>query len=282
MITCKGKSEILKMERAARILHETLAECVAAAVEGVTTEDIDRIASAGIKSRGGKAAFPGYHGYPKTICISVNEEVVHGIPTAKKRLRSGDVVSLDLGAIVDGYYADAARTVTIGPVDEKVQTLIDTTHVALTAGIEAARVGARIGDIGAAIEAVARPMGYGVVREYVGHGIGTAMHEEPQIPNYGPSGKREVIREGMTLAIEPMFNLGSAHVERGKDGWTVRTKDGKVSAHFEHTIAVTAQGPVVLGFGRFVADSERIIPGVPSPFEYPVAAPVRDGAASIA
>jgi methionyl aminopeptidase len=283
MITCKGKSEILKMERAARIVHETLTECVAAAVEGTTTEEIDRVAAAGIKSRGGRAAFPGYHGYPKTICISVNDEVVHGIPSPKKRLKSGDVVGFDLGAIVDGYYADAARTISVGTVDNKVRTLIETTHAALTAGIEAARVGARIGDIGAAVEAVARPKGYGVVREYVGHGIGTALHEEPQVPNYGPAGKREVIREGMTLAIEPMFNLGTAKVERGKDGWTVRTADGKVSAHFEHTIAITAQGPVVLGFGRFVADSDRIVPGVPFPFEYPVAAPVRDeSAASIA
>lgn len=278
MITCKGKSEILKMEKAARVVHETLAECVAAAVEGVTTEEIDRIAAAGIKSRGARAAFPGYHGYPKTICISVNDEVVHGIPSAKKRLKSGDVVGLDLGAIIDGYYADAARTVPVGPIDDSIRTLIDTTHAALSAGIEAARIGSRIGDIGAAVEAVARPRHYGVVREYVGHGIGTALHEEPQVPNYGPGGKREVLREGMTLAIEPMFNLGSAQVKRDeKDGWTVRTADGKTSAHFEHTIAITSRGPVVLGFGRFSADQDEVVSGVPSFSEYPVAVSARAG-----
>lgn len=267
MITCKGKSEILKMERAARIVHETLAECAAACRPGVTTEEIDRIAAQGIASRGGKAAFPGYRGYPKTICISVNDEVVHGIPSPHRKLAPGDVVGLDLGAIVEGYFADAARSVAVGEIAEPVKVLIETTHAALLAGIEAVKVGGRIGDIGAAVEAVAKERKYGVVREFVGHGIGTALHEEPQVPNYGPSGKRELIREGMTLAIEPMFNLGGASVTTDPDGWTVRTKDRRPSAHFEHTVVATAQGPVVLGFGRYTADG--VVTGAPSAHEYP-------------
>jgi methionyl aminopeptidase len=268
VITCKGKSEILKMERAARIVHETLSECVAACRAGRTTEEIDRVAAAGIASRGGKAAFPGYRGYPKTLCISINDEVVHGIPSTKRILKPGDVIGLDLGAVVDGYYADAARTIVLEPAPAPVRELIDTTHAALLAGIGAVVVGGRIGDIGAAVEAVAKGKKYGVVREFVGHGIGTALHEEPQVPNYGPAGKREIIREGMALAIEPMFNLGVASVTTDADGWTVRTKDGRASAHFEHTVVATAQGPVVLGFGRFTAGSAQT--GAPGFHEYPL------------
>jgi len=268
VITCKGKSEILRMERAARIVHETLAECIAACRPGVSTEEIDRVAAAGIASRGGRAAFPGYRRYPKTICISINDEVVHGIPSPKRILEAGDVVGLDLGAIVEGYYADAARTIALEPVPEPVRELIDSTHAALLAGIDAVVVGGRIGDVGAAVEAVAKSRKYGVVREFVGHGIGTALHEEPQVPNYGPGGKREIIREGMALAIEPMFNLGAAAVTTDPDGWTVRTKDGRVSAHFEHTVVATARGPVVLGFGRFTADSAQT--GAPGFNEYPL------------
>lgn len=271
MISCKGKSELLKMERAAVIVQETLAECAAACVVGATTEDINQVAASGIATRGGKAAFPGYRGYPKHICVSINDEVVHGIPSPRKRLREGDVIGLDLGAIVDGYFADAARTVTVGKVTDAARKLLLTTHAALLAGIEAVKVGARIGDIGAAVEAVGRRAGYGVVREYVGHGVGTALHEEPQVPNYGPGGKGKVILEGMTLAIEPMFNLGTANTKRDSDGWTVRTMDGKLSAHFEHTVVATKQGPVVLGFGRYVAETEKIVYGPPSIAEYPVA-----------
>lgn len=271
MITCKGRAEIARMEQAARIVHESLAECVAACVAGATTEDVDRVAARGIASRGARAAFPGYRGYPKTLCISVNDEIVHGIPSPKRRLKEGDVVGLDLGAIVDGYFADAARTVTVGAVPEAVRELVDTTHQALLAGIEAVRIGGRVGDIGAAVEALARPKKYGVVKEFVGHGIGTALHEEPQIPNYGPGGKRETIREGMTFAIEPMFNLGTAEVKMDSDGWTVRTRDGKLSAHFEHTVVATAKGPVVLGFGRWSADAAKLVTGAPDASLYPVA-----------
>lgn len=270
MITCKGRTELLKMERATWIVQETLAECVAACRPGVTTEEIDRIAAEGIRKRGGKAAFPGYRGYPRTICSSVNEEVVHGIPTAKRKLRDGDIVGLDLGAVVDGYFGDAARTAVVGEAPAAVRELVRETWRALVAGVSAVRVGGRISDIGAAVEAVAKAKGYGVVREYVGHGIGTSLHEEPQVPNYGPAGKGETIREGMTLAIEPMFNLGTAKVRLGSDGWTVRTLDGKPSAHFEHTVVATAAGPVVLGFGRF--SPEGVVTGVPDETEYPVPA----------
>jgi len=274
MITCKGRSELLKMERATRIVQETLADCLAACRPGVTTEEIDRIAAEGIRRRGGKAAFPGYRGYPKTICSSVNEEIVHGIPSPKRKLRDGDIVGLDLGVIVDGYFGDAARTAIVGEVPAAVRELVQETWRALVAGVSAVRVGGRISDIGAAVEAVAREKGFGVVREYVGHGIGTALHEEPQVPNYGPAGKGEKIREGMTLAIEPMFNLGTARVSLGSDGWTVKTADGKPSAHFEHTVVATAGGPVVLGFGRYSADG--LVTGVPGETEYPApAAPPR-------
>ena len=270
MITCKGRSEILKMERATRIVQETLAACVAACRPGVTTEEIDRIAAESIRARGGKAAFPGYRGYPKTICSSVNEEIVHGIPTPKRKLKGGDIVGIDLGVIVEGYYGDAARTAIVGEVPADVRELVEATWRALAAGVSAVQVGGRIGDIGAAVEAVAKEKGYGVVREYVGHGIGTALHEEPQVPNYGPAGKGEKIREGMTLAIEPMFNLGTARVSLGSDGWTVRTADGRPSALFEHPVVATADGPVVLGFGRYSADG--LVTGMPGEMEYPVPA----------
>ncbi len=273
MITCKSKSEVLKMERATRVVQETLAECIAAVQPGISTEEIDEIAASAIKARGAKAAFPGYRGYPKTICVSVDDEVVHGIPSPKRKLKAGQIVGLDLGAIVDGYFGDAARTVAVGEVPERVAKLMENTHAALLAGVQAVRVGGRIGDIGAAVEAVAKHNGYGVVREFVGHGIGTALHEKPEVPNYGPAGRRDLIREGMTLAIEPMFNLGTREVRVGSDGWTVRTLDGRPSAHFEHTVVATPDGPVVLGFGRFTEDG--FVTGVPGHDEYPVAGPAR-------
>ncbi|KAA0251337.1 MAG: type I methionyl aminopeptidase [Acidobacteria bacterium] len=269
MITCKSRPEILRMERATRVVQEALAECLAVVAPGVTTEDIDQVAAAAIRERGAKAAFPGYRGYPKTICVSVDDEVVHGIPSPKRKLRAGQVVSLDLGAVVEGYFGDAARTVAVGEVPERVRRLVENTHAALVAGVEAVRVGGRIGDVGAAVEAVAKRNGYGVVREFVGHGIGTALHEKPEVPNYGPAGRRDLIREGMTLAIEPMLNLGTREVRVASDGWTVRTLDGRPSAHFEHTVVATVDGPVVLGFGRYGED--RVVPGVPGYDEYPLA-----------
>jgi methionyl aminopeptidase len=191
----------------------------------------------------------GYRGYPKTLCVSVNEEVVHGIP-GKRKLVAGDIVGIDCGAVVDGYFGDAARTFAVGKVKPDVTRLLKDTREALARGIEAARPGGHVSDIGAAVEQFAAPRGYGIVREFVGHGVGTALHEEPQVPNYGPAGRGAVLKEGMVIAIEPMLNLGTSRVSIQRDGWTVKTQDGKWSAHFEDTIAIGREGPVVLGVGE--------------------------------
>ena len=278
MITCKSRSELLRMERATRGVQEALAECLAIVAPGISTADVDEVAAAAIRDRGAQAAFPGYRGYPKTICVSLDDEVVHGIPSPKRKIKAGQIVSLDLGAVVDGYFGDAARTVAVGEVPDRVAHLVTNTHAALVAGIDAMRVGGRVGDIGAAVEAVAKRNGYGVVREFVGHGIGTALHEKPEVPNYGPAGRRDLIRAGMTLAIEPMLNLGTREVRVSSDGWTVRTLDGRPSAHFEHTVVATADGPVVLGFGRYSED--RVAPGVPGYDEYPLADSARKRASA--
>jgi methionyl aminopeptidase len=218
----------------------------------VTTDELDRIAEAEIRRQGARPAFIGYRGYPKTLCTSVNDEVVHGIP-GKRTLREGDVIGIDCGAVVSGYFGDAARTVGVGKIDLVTAELLEVTRKALDAGIAAARPGARVSDIGAAVEAVALVHGYGVVRDFVGHGVGTALHEEPQIPNYGPPGRGSLLKAGMVLAIEPMFNLGRAEVSVDPDGWTVRTRDRSTSAHFEHTIALEPGGAVILGTGSLSA-----------------------------
>ena len=252
MITVRGADELRKLEDASRVVLETL-EVVTRAVEpGVTTLDLDRIAEEEIRRRGAKPAFLGYRGYPKTLCTSINDEVVHGIP-GKRALKEGDIVGIDCGAIVDGYYGDAARTVAVGKIDSERDELLQVTREALAAGIAAARPGGRVSDIGAAIEAIAIAHGYGVVRDFVGHGVGTALHEEPQIPNYGPAGKGARLAAGMVIAIEPMFNLGRAEVKVDQDGWTVRTRDGSASAHFEFTVALEPAGAVVLGTGSLAA-----------------------------
>ncbi len=252
MITVRGADELRKLEDASRVVLETL-ELVTRAVEpGVTTFDLDRIAEEEIRRRGAKPAFLGYRGYPKTLCTSINDEVVHGIP-GKRALKEGDIVGIDCGAIVDGYYGDAARTVAVGKIDSERDELLQVTREALAAGIAAARPGGRVSDIGAAIEAIAIAHGYGVVRDFVGHGVGTALHEEPQIPNYGPAGKGARLAAGMVIAIEPMFNLGRAEVSVDKDGWTVRTRDGSASAHFEYTVALEPGGAVILGTGALAA-----------------------------
>jgi len=219
---------------------------------GVTTEELDRVAEAEIRRQGARPAFIGYRGYPKTLCTSVNDEVVHGIP-GKRALKEGDVVGIDCGAVVDGYFGDAARTIAVGAIPAETAKLVETTRKALMAGIAAVRPGGRVSDIGAAVEAVALVHGYGVVRDFVGHGVGTALHEEPQIPNYGPAGRGSLLKAGMVLAIEPMFNLGRAEVSVDGDGWTVRTRDRSVSAHFEHTIAIEPDGAVILGTGSLSA-----------------------------
>ncbi|BBB91381.1 MAG TPA: type I methionyl aminopeptidase [Methylomusa anaerophila] len=245
MIILKSQREISYLREAGKIVAETLNEVKKAVKPEITTQELDRIAEQYIKSRGGIPAFKGYHGFPGNICTSVNEEVVHGIPGVKK-LKSGDNVSIDIGAIINGYCGDAAITVPVGEVDTEVQKLIEVTEQALHKGIEKAVAGNRLGDISHSIQLYAEEHGYGVVRDYVGHGIGRNMHEDPQVPNYGPPGHGPRLKSGMTLAIEPMINLGTHEVKTLSDNWTVVTVDKKRSAHFEHTIAITADGPEIL------------------------------------
>jgi methionyl aminopeptidase len=233
------------MARACRIVVEALDVLEAAAVPGVTTKEMDRIARDEIERAGARPAFLGYRGYPATLCISVNEEVVHGIPGPRK-LREGDLVGLDLGCIVDGFFGDAARTVAVGRAGESAQRLMKVTRECLHAGIQECRPGQRVGDIGHAVQTHAEGHGYSVVREFVGHGIGTSLHEEPQVPNYGPPGRRERLVPGMCLAIEPMVNVGGPEVEVLSDGWTAITRDRSLSAHFELSVAVTQFGPWIL------------------------------------
>ena len=233
------------MARACRIVVGALDALEAAAVPGVTTKEMDRIAREHLENAGARPAFLGYRGYPATLCTSVNEEVVHGIP-GPRRLREGDIVGLDLGCIVDGFFGDAARTVAVGRASAEAADLMKVTREALFAGIDACHPGKRVGDIGHAVQTRAERHGYSVVREFVGHGIGTSLHEEPQVPNYGPPGRRERLVPGMCLAIEPMVNAGRAEVEVLADGWTAVTRDRSLSAHFELSVAVTPQGPWIL------------------------------------
>jgi methionyl aminopeptidase len=233
------------MARANRIVVDTLEALEAAAVPGTTTKEMDRIARERIERAGARPAFLGYRGYPATLCISVNEEVVHGIPGPRK-LREGDIVGLDLGCIVDGFFGDAARTVAVGKISEEAARLMKVTRDALRAGIETCHPGKRVGDIGHAVQSHAERHGYSVVREFVGHGIGTSLHEEPQVPNYGPPGRRERLVAGMCLAIEPMVNVGRPEVDVLADGWTAVTRDRSLSAHYELSVAVTPFGPWIL------------------------------------
>jgi methionyl aminopeptidase len=213
---------------------------------GITTAELDEIAEASIREAGAVPAFKGYHGFPATLCTSVNSQVVHGIPSRKTVLNSGDILSVDVGAIFDGYYGDNAATFAVGEVSDEARLLIETTKASLAVGIRQCVPGARLYDIGAAVQGVAEAKGFGVVREYVGHGIGRAMHEDPNVPNYGKAGTGPVLETGMVLAIEPMVNAGGFQVDALDDGWTVVTRDGSLSAHFEHTVAVTQDGPLVL------------------------------------
>ena len=245
-ILIKTAAEIERMRASGRILrqvHEAIAPVVR---PGATTMDLERVAMARIEQLGVTAAFKGYHGYPAALCTSVNEEVVHGIPNAARVLRDGDVVSIDCGVILDGFYSDAAVTYAVGAVTERTERLLRTTERSLNAGIDAARVGGRLGDISAAVQRVCEAEGFGVVRDFVGHGIGRAMHEDPQVPNFGAAGRGPRLKAGMVLAIEPMVNAGGPEVRVLKDGWTAVTVDGSYSAHFEHTVAITHDGPQVL------------------------------------
>ena len=233
--------------RASGIILRQVHVAVEAAVKpGATTMDLEIVAEAKIKKLGAKAAFKGYNDYPACLCTSVNNEVIHGIPSATRVLVEGDIVSVDCGVILDGYFSDAAVTHAVGKLSMQTRKLLDVTKASLEVAIQEAQVGRTLGDIGAAVQEMCEAEGYGVVRDFVGHGIGKKMHEDPQVPNYGKRGKGTKLRAGMVLAIEPMINAGTAEVKVLKDGWTAVTLDGSMSAHFEHTVAVTANGPVVL------------------------------------
>lgn len=246
MITYKSPAEFEKMAVAGRCVAAIHEQLKAASLPGVSLRELDAISARVLREHGCRSSFLGYHGtYPATICASVNDQIVHGIP-GDYRLREGDVLSLDVGAIYEGFHGDAALTYGIGEIAPEVQTLLEVTERALWAGIDQVRHGARVGDIGHAVEEVAKPYGFGVVREYVGHGIGRQMHEQPQIPNYGRPGSGVKLKKGMAVCIEPMFNLGGEETRVEADGWTVVTADGSISAHFEHTIAITEDGPKVL------------------------------------
>jgi methionyl aminopeptidase len=246
-IVCKSAAEIERMRKSGRIVREVLDHVRALVRPGATTMDLERAAEQKIKDLGAKPAFKGYYDYPCVLCTSVNEEIVHGIPSEKRVLQAGDIVSIDCGVVLDGYYGDAAITV---PVDDsvkpEVRKLLEVTEASLYKGIEQARVGNAVGDVGAAVQEFVEANGFSVVREFVGHGIGTKLHEEPQVPNFGSRGHGARLRPGMVLAIEPMVNFGKPGARVLDDKWTAVTADGSCSAHFEHCVAVTKEGPVIL------------------------------------
>jgi len=245
MIMVKTATDLAAMRRAGQAAAQALQTVVAGVRPGATTAQLDRIAEARIRDLGGEPSFLGYRGFPASICTSVNDEVVHGIP-GPRRLVEGEIISLDLGVVLDGFHGDLAVTVPVGKVSPAVARLLRVTAEALEIGIRAIRPEGRLGDVGAAIQRYVEQHGFSVVREFAGHGIGRKLHEDPQIPNFGSPGNGVVLRRGMTLAIEPMVNLGTSEVVMDPDGWTVRTRDHKPSAHFEHTVAVGDEGPIVL------------------------------------
>lgn len=245
-IETKSPAEIAVMAEAGRLLAEVQAEIARAVQPGVTTAELDSVAAAAIKARKALPAFVGYRGFPATLCVSVNSEVVHGIPSKKRVLAEGDIVGLDLGLIWKDFYADSAVTLPVGKVSAEASRLMATTRAALEAGLAQACVGRRIGDVGEAVQVIAEKAGFSVVREFVGHGIGRALHEDPPVPNYGKAGTGLRLTSGMVIAIEPMVNAGGPDVKVLVDGWTAVTSDGSLSAHFEHTVAVTDDGPRIL------------------------------------
>ena len=247
MITLKSAREIDAMARAGRIVHDTLALMHDVVRPGLTTEDLDAEAERFIRSHAGATpSFKGLYGFPKTLCTSIDQEIVHGIPSATRVLEKGSVVSVDVGVCIDGLHADSATTIPVGAIGDDVKRLLTVTQESLVAGIAAAVVGNHVGDIGHAVQQVAEAAGYGVVRELVGHGIGTRFHEEPQVPNFGVPKRGPALRAGMTLAIEPMITMGSPVTRTLRDKWTVITVDGSLAAHFEHTVHITADGPRIL------------------------------------
>lgn len=246
MIVLKTSRELSLMKEACRISAGAL-QLIGKSIEpGITTAELDSIAEKYILSQGAKPNFKGYSGYPATACISINNEVIHGIPNSSRKIKSGDIVSVDLGASINGYNGDNAATFAVGEISEEAKRLIEATKESLYEGIKAAVAGGRIGDIGFAISRYVEARGFSVVREFVGHGIGTKLHEAPEVPNYGTAGKGIRLLPGMTIAIEPMINAGAAGVKTLQDGWTVITSDGSLSAHFEHTVAITSDGPQIM------------------------------------
>ncbi len=252
MIVCKSPAEIEKMRAASQLVARILDELAAMVAPGISTADLDLAAEQKVRAAGAEPAFKGYRGYPATLCASANEQVIHGIPN-RTPLRPGDIISLDMGVKLNGYYGDSAITVPVGAVSEDVTRLLRVTQEALEKGIAQVRVGSRISDIGHAIQGHVEANGFSVVREFVGHGIGASLHEEPQIANYGEPGRGPRLAEGMTLAIEPMVNMGKPAVKVLSDGWTAVTRDGSLSAHFEHTVAVGKNGPDILTARQTVA-----------------------------
>jgi len=247
MIVLKSTTELDAMDRSNRVVHRALNAVADAAAPGVSTAELDSIAEELILSEGGEPAFKGYRGFPATLCTSVNDEIVHGIPSTKIRLKDGDLLSIDCGVILDGFFGDAAISFGIGHVNGTAGRLLDVTKCCLDNAVEQMGPGKRLGDIGAAVQTHAEDSGFGVVREFVGHGIGRSLHEEPQVPNYGHAGRGQLLKPGLVLAIEPMITAGSWRVKIDDDGWTARTEDGKLAAHFEFSVAITSDGHRVLG-----------------------------------
>jgi methionyl aminopeptidase len=262
VIVCRSQTEIAKLRRVNQLVGRVLAELREMVAPGVTTADIDALAEKRVREAGAEPAFKGYHGYPATVCASVNEQVVHGIPSSTP-LVEGDIVSIDMGARLDGFFGDSAVTVAVGAVAPVAAELLKVTEESLFHGIEAVKPGARVSDIGAAVQLHVEAHGFSVVREFVGHGIGTALHEEPQIANYGPGGRGPRLSEGMVLAIEPMVNVGKPAVKVLADGWTAVTRDGSLSAHFEHTVVVTGEGCEILTLLESQAARAKQLMGAP-------------------
>ena len=243
----KTPQEIEKMQRSGQVVREILDHVRPLVKPGATTQDLENAAADKMRELGAKPAFKGYRGYPCVLCTSINNEVVHGIPSANRVLREGDIVSIDTGVVIDGFYGDSATTIAVGEkIAPRTKKLLEVTQASLASAIREVRAGATLGDVGAAVQEVVEAEGFSVVREFVGHGIGTRLHEDPQVPNYGRRGQGQKLREGMVIAIEPMVNVGRPGVQVLEDGWTAVTEDGSLSAHFEHTVAVTADGALVL------------------------------------
>lgn len=247
MIVLKSAVEIDALDRANRLVHHTLSLVRQAAVPGVSTLDLDRQAEELIRTEGGMPAFKGYRGFPGTLCVSINDVIVHGIPSPDVRLREGDLVSVDCGVVMDGFFGDAAISFGVGTVSEEATRLMETTRQCLEDAVSEVRPDNRLGDVGAAVQRRAEAAGFGVVRDFVGHGVGRSLHEDPQVPNYGVPGRGQLIKPGLVIAIEPMITAGGWRVKVDDDGWTARTEDGRIAAHFEFSVAVTEKGARVLG-----------------------------------